>query len=764
MKKKLKVLLLSLPTPAVNLNKYRHKSENVPLACGYLKGYADASGLSDDVKIDIAPQELMSYGGDSALISHIAGRNYDLLGFSLYQWNALRSLHIMKEVKKRNPGLSLLAGGPEVSPVSLYLKDESALDFMIEGEGEQPFKKLLMFLTAGEPLPQEIPGLIYRQDGTFFYNAPGDSLKDLSAIPSPYLTGIIELQYHRVFHMETMRGCVYGCKYCAWKRGGRHGVSFFPIERLRQEFLLAREMGIRTIRVLDGSINVSKEWLGEFCRMIIEENRDRFVEIHGNLHPEVIDEESARWLSEANFTLVTVGLQSTNPEVLKLIGRNVNFERYLRGTSFLEKHKVGFLSSIILGLPGDTLDGFRNTMDFLLQHNQKRVICCPLSVSPNTHLRFEAEELGLRFQKMPPNLVISTPTMDYATIRQGIRLFRERFVHLPKDGLFEKDIHITGRHNFPVDHYLYRNAYPSLITYVDGTYPRTNGKKDSPLHSPSPDTLEKALASAPFSRPTRLILSRECRKADIAAIGKMAATLAPRICWNTLLWLKDFGSNDDIRFLREFLSLLSEGNSFHIWQLVLDFKQEIPLERLSEFAASLKRMPGLLDYESVYEQSHPVNEYLEAGPFIYAIIPCDAPQFSKQWLEELSGKIPIFWHLTLPKGCVNVPEIGDGFVADFSPDALPSQILYALNVIIQSRDNRPFFFKNWVIQRLWALYCLGNVKIWGADDNVLDCVESDKAIFTVFSDTYLRRHLLEWISCRKKSSPVQMLQSQSQEQ
>lgn len=762
MKKKFKVLLFSLPTPAVNLNKYRHKSENVPLACGYLKGYADASGLSGEVTIDIAPQELMSFGGDSALISYINGNSYDLLGCSLYQWNSLRSLHIMKEVKKRNPGVLLLAGGPEISQASDYLKDDEALDFMIEGEGEQPFRKLLMYLTTGRPSLEEIPGLFYRQKNTLFYHAPGDSLKDLSSIPSPYLSGIIDLQSHRVFHMETMRGCVYGCKYCAWKRGGRHGVSFFPIERLRQEFRLAREMGIRSIRVLDGSINVSKEWLGQFCRMIIEENRDRFVEIHGNLHPEVIDEESAIWLSEANFTLVTVGLQSTNPEVLKLIGRNVNFEKYLRGTSFLAEHRVVFLSSIILGLPGDTIEGFKKTMDFLLDHNQKRVICCPLSVSPNTHLRFEAEELGLRYQKMPPNLLLSTPTMDFATIKQGISLFRERFVHLPNDGLFEKDIHITGRHNFPVEHYLYRNAFPSLVTYVDGACPRSNGK--SPADSPSQDTLEKALASSPSSRPTRLILSRKCRQADSAAIEKMAGILAPRLCWNTLLWLKDFGSEDDIRFIRQFLSIISEENPFHIWQFVLEFEREAPIQYLSEFAASLRCLPGLLDYESLYEQTEPVNEYRKAGPFIYAVIPCDAPQFSRQWLESLSRDISVFWHLSLPKGYDDVPEIGDGFVADFSPDAPPSQILYTLNVMNQSRDTRPIFFKNWVIQRLWALYCMGNVKIWGADDNVLDCIESDKVIFTDFSDLRLRTHMLEWIRSRKKSRTAQMLQSQSQEQ
>ena len=122
--KKIKVLLANITSHTLNLNRFREVCENVPLACGCLKAYALASGLDREVVIDILPQSLADLGGDQGIISYISEKHYDIVGFSLYQWNALRSLHLARQVKKKNPAVRIIAGGPEVSPLSEYLLPE----------------------------------------------------------------------------------------------------------------------------------------------------------------------------------------------------------------------------------------------------------------------------------------------------------------------------------------------------------------------------------------------------------------------------------------------------------------------------------------------------------------------------------------------------------------------------------------------------------------------------------------------------------------
>jgi hypothetical protein len=723
MKKKFTVLLLNLTSPSINLNRFREKSENIPLACGYLKAYAYASGLAEEVVIDLAPQSLMNKGGDLGIVSFISERDYDLVGFSLYQWNSLRSLAIMNEIKKRNHGIRLLAGGPEVSFGTDYLMKGNILDFMIEGEGEEPFQQLLHSLLDDGHSLEGIPGLIHRHKNRWMHTPPFSVQNDLSKIPSPYLLGFIDLDYHQTILLESMRGCLYNCRYCSWKRGGRCGISSFPIERLRQEVILAREKGIRILRFLDSGINISREHLKSMCEMLCQENRDRSLEIRSFLHCELIDEESAHWLSEANFKHAIIGLQSTNPEALKAIGRKADLDAYLRGTSLLRDHGIDFVSTIIAGLPGDTPLGFSKTMDFLLSHGQRNVICFPLSVAPNTQFRDEAQSLQIQYQEMPPNYVISTPTMDYGSLRGCLLLYLEKFSSFAQ---------------IP-----YSEIFPSFITYAQGRYPRNKGKKYSGI------SLEQALSSRPLYPLTRILLSRECREADDRDIEKMAQILAPRLSWNTLFWCFDSGSPGDGAFMKRFLPLVSRDNPFHIWHIVLEFEKEAALDFLSEIHSSISSGPNHLDYESLYEEKEARRQYVQRGPHVYAIVPFDSTEFSREWVLRLSEKLPLFWSLRLPAITVEIPHFGEGYVMDFSPDILPSQILYTLNTVANSTD-KPCFFRNWVIQRLWSLFSIRHLSIWGSDETLLQIRDNSDVFYTRFSDHFLRKHIQSWIRSRNR--------------
>ncbi len=562
MKKKLKVLLLDLPAFNINLNDFRIRINHVPLAIGYLKAYADASGLADTVQIDIIPSVLMNLGGDSALVTYIIEKGCDLVGFSLYQWNALRSLHIMREVRRRRPETKFIAGGPEVNAETEYLLAEEALDFMVEGEGEEPFRKVLLSLLGDEPGFDGIAGLLYRKCGRFVGAASPEVLEDVAEIPSPYLEGVLDLGNYDYLFIETMRGCLFDCRYCSWKRGGRHGMSFFPAERIRRELQLAREKHMRFVLLADSGTNVSRKFLKKLCAVISAENRDHYFCVYTYLHPELIDEESAQWLKEANFRNPIIGLQTTNDVAMKAIGKKANLSAYIEGISHLKKYDVGFVSTIILGLPDDDLTGFSRTIDFLLEYKHDSVICFPLSVSPNTCFRAEAQSLGIKHQLMPPNLVISTPTMSFADIRKGIRLFREKFCSIGK-GNFEKDLRYFRRANNAPGHSFHCKDVPSLAYYVHGKYPCTHKKKSLFKQ------LEAALPAADSFPLTRLILASECRSADEARTGKLAELLAPRLSWNSVIWLQDFGASHDIAFLKTLLASLSRDNLLHIWHIVL---------------------------------------------------------------------------------------------------------------------------------------------------------------------------------------------------
>src|SRR6266545_7503540 len=104
---RLRVLLAQLPVP-------NNPPTNVPLAAGYLKAYAQAQGLLEQVDVDILPRALADHAGDALLVEEIVARQPDMLGLSLYTWNSECSLDVAARARARLPGLLVVAGGPEV--------------------------------------------------------------------------------------------------------------------------------------------------------------------------------------------------------------------------------------------------------------------------------------------------------------------------------------------------------------------------------------------------------------------------------------------------------------------------------------------------------------------------------------------------------------------------------------------------------------------------------------------------------------------------
>ena len=65
----------------------------------------------------------------------------DIVGFSTYTWNYDAVMMIAQLVKKANPHVKVLLGGPEIASNDIIAGkfDDLPIDYIIVGEGEMPF-------------------------------------------------------------------------------------------------------------------------------------------------------------------------------------------------------------------------------------------------------------------------------------------------------------------------------------------------------------------------------------------------------------------------------------------------------------------------------------------------------------------------------------------------------------------------------------------------------------------------------------------------
>jgi len=134
---------------------------------------------------------------------------------------------------------------------------------------------------------------------------------------------------------------------------------------------------------------------------------------------EFIDDELAALMRDAHFRFIEVGLQTTDDNVLATVERRLRLQKFLDGIGYLKKYSLPFEVQLIYGLPGETRETFRKSLNFAAALDPSVLSVFPLMVLPGTELWRKAEGLSLAFDAEPPYYVRSHFSMDEADIRYG---------------------------------------------------------------------------------------------------------------------------------------------------------------------------------------------------------------------------------------------------------------------------------------------------------------------------------------------------------
>ncbi|MCP4746025.1 MAG: radical SAM protein [Desulfobacteraceae bacterium] len=387
------VLLIQLPIAQLNFAK---STANIPLAAACLKQAAlNLSG----VDIRILDQHLASNLGDGALLDLILSQKPDIIAFTTFMWNVKRVLHLAQMIKQSyNPRIVL--GGPEITPDNIMVKNPN-IDFLVSGPGEEIFTRLLT-------------------DDAFWLkkHAASTGFKAFESSDSPYLDIRLDCKSDNIMFLETTRGCPWRCAYCYYSKSIQ-GLTFKRPEHIYSAFDWALANGVKEIFLLDPALN-SRPDLKTVLKKIARLNSQRSISIISEMRAEAIDAEMADLLENAGFTWLETGLQSTNPTALKLMGRTNDLTRFTTGVSLVRERNITTCVDLIAGLPGDDLEGFKQSVDFInTSQCADDTQVFTLSILPGTQFRRESRHLGISYAPEPPYHVIQTPAFSANDFRHA---------------------------------------------------------------------------------------------------------------------------------------------------------------------------------------------------------------------------------------------------------------------------------------------------------------------------------------------------------
>ena len=383
---------------SVVFNEYNirmEKSAYLPIASGLLRAYAETQ---PDLKENYQFQPFF-YHVDSMRNIMAGYDNPSVAAFSLSMWNEQLNLSVAKEVKRRWPDCLIVFGGPQVPQHAKdYFYQHPFVDVAVRAEGEEAFAKILTRNLESRNF-DGIAGLSWRKDGEFVRNdVESHQPKDLDMYPSPYLEGLFDpimatsgMEMQAI--IETNRGCPFPCSFCYWGQGGlSRKYRFHGIERVAKEIEWAAQNKIKYLFNADSNFGMHKRD-EEIATILIETKKqygfpEKFRTCFGKNADDRIYHIASK-LHDADLEKgITLALQSNNQQVLKNIQRqNIKMSAYQSLQTRFNEKNVPVYSELILGLPGESMDTWKQGIEDLLQaglKNQLFVYLC--QIFPNTEM------------------------------------------------------------------------------------------------------------------------------------------------------------------------------------------------------------------------------------------------------------------------------------------------------------------------------------------------------------------------------------------
>ena len=342
----------------------------------------------------------------------VAKTGSDLVGLSMYLYNRDWFNRFIPAFKQLCPDTIVYAGGPEAGAKAQELLD-MGLSFIVLGEGEETVALAVSQLLAGQD-PQG-PGI--QTNSTALAHAVYPL--DLSTLASPLLTGTaIPSDYEGVL-WEMTRGCPYHCAFCFESRGSR-SVRTYPDERIEAELELLIAHEVKHVFVLDPTFNMDRKRTVHMLTLL-RDHSPSDMHFTFEVRAELLDKQTAQLFGQFHCSL-QIGLQSCNAAVLNGIGRKFDPELFANKVALLNTHGVVFGLDLIIGLPGDTLESFRDSIDYAIGCKPSNLDIFLLALLPGTQLAEDAKALHLVYQEESPYLLIGSPTMKSADIAVALRL------------------------------------------------------------------------------------------------------------------------------------------------------------------------------------------------------------------------------------------------------------------------------------------------------------------------------------------------------
>ena len=337
----------------------------------------------------------------------------DVVGISALTPEFFMARRIAAAVKSESPLTPVVMGGPHPSSDPESVMQDSNLDAVVIGEGEDTFTELTRLIIDEGPRWREpgtlrnVAGLAFRAEGKVEYAAPRAPIQDLDSLPFPAWDLIDYKKFWKVGSMAsvgirpympmfTSRGCPYRCIFCH-QIFGKAFRARSP-ESVADEVAAIRKLGVDHIEILDDIANFNPDRFDRMLELMLERNLHPVLNFPNGIRADILLESSMDLLKRMGTGELSVAIETASVRLQKLLNKNLSLDKASRVIDKLADRRIFTRGFFILGLPTETAEEMRSTIRFA----QSSRLHLALFFTPHAFRNTELYKMLIRAGKLPP--------------------------------------------------------------------------------------------------------------------------------------------------------------------------------------------------------------------------------------------------------------------------------------------------------------------------------------------------------------------------
>lgn len=292
----------------------------------------------------------------------------DVVGIYCCAPNMASAAVVARIVKEINSKIIVVIGGPHPTAIGKEAMQDSNIDVIVKGEGEQTIVELLKNIGISEKL-KSVDGIIYRERALtkdqIAETPDREPVRDLDSLSFPIKHAREVLKDYEKYPLSAFhdilatRGCSHNCVFCGVRTVNKK-PRLRSVENVAEEIRYLQRMGIKEFDFRDDCFGVNKTYLRQLLISLIRNCPG--IRWRCETRVDLIDKKTAALMKKAGCIEIRMGVESGNDQMLKEMRKGITIKQAISAAKIVKKHGIELKSNFMIGMPTETVQTLKDTV------------------------------------------------------------------------------------------------------------------------------------------------------------------------------------------------------------------------------------------------------------------------------------------------------------------------------------------------------------------------------------------------------------------